>query len=369
MRTLAAWETAGTWPFLSVIVINFKRPAETLQCLASLAANGYPGRLEVLLVENGSGDDSPQRLASALAGFGLEGQLLVNAENGGFTGGVHTGWQAARGELVCLLNNDTELAAGALATLVNGLRGRADLAAVWPFDLDFADKGRALTAADWPKGSGTLGVLGANIWLPLIAGPRACFVASGVCLMFPRNLVEQPFPLPYFAYYEDVFFCYSQRLKGLALERVPEAVIYHHGSLASQTSRQFSVRLGMHTEKNRLANVLTLYQPGTLLKLLPLFALDETKKLAIALLRLLRGDASYLRLNLAARWWLLSNLRFLHAQRRSAQAARVLDDAALMRQMSGRMTHEQGRVANLLNGLSLGYCRLIGLRTIESRKP
>src|SRR6266705_2745269 len=70
--------------------------------LASLFAQTWPA-LEVILVDNGSTDDS---VAQAERCFGDKLVVFRNAKNEGFARGNNAGFQAAKGEWVFLLNSD-----------------------------------------------------------------------------------------------------------------------------------------------------------------------------------------------------------------------------------------------------------------------
>jgi N-acetylglucosaminyl-diphospho-decaprenol L-rhamnosyltransferase len=109
----------GGTPRLVVIVVNFRTPDLTLDCLRALEPQiaDLPGA-RVLVVENGSGDDSAARLQAALdatPGWAAWVELLVCARNWGFAGGNNRGierYPAARYYL--LLNSDTLVHPGCL---------------------------------------------------------------------------------------------------------------------------------------------------------------------------------------------------------------------------------------------------------------
>jgi len=326
--------------------------------------------VDVIVVENGSGDGSREKLTAAIAGLPISARLLAQDRNRGFAGGVLAVWPEATGDLVCLLNNDATLHPDCLTRLVDGLRGRTDLGAVWPFEAPPAWREKlqlpepAHVAA---MRNGTSSVIGTNIWLPLLADYRQCFTASGVCLLFPRAEVDIPFPAEYFAYYEDIYLGWRLRLRGLGAERVPEAVIYHVGSGTSREQPELRGVLAFHAEKNRLANLTIFYAAPTLVRILPLLALDEMKKLVVALVRLLtgRGGFDYLMTYARARLWLVRRIKWILGTRRRMQAERRVNDRDIVRLLSGRLSMQKGVGATILNRFSLGYCRAVGLRTVE----
>ena len=373
-RSLAEWETSKTrYPRLSVIVLNYRRPLDTIACFDSVAAASYPGTIELIVVENGSGDDSTAQLRAALRRLALESQLVENAENLGFAGGVISGWERASGDLICLLNNDAVLHAECLTRMVDHLRGRADLGALWPWDAprEWARTNRELTVDEIAAlRHGTHSVIGNNIWIPLLRTPTECFTASGVCLMLVPEPATPPFLAEHFAYYEDVFLGWRLRLQALGSERVPTATIYHEGSLTGKTNPTLRPQLAFHAEKNRLLNMLLLYSANSIFRLLPLVILDEVKKVAVFALDVLRGRfgkaGEYARTNLRARWWILRNLFWLSNQRKQIQSRRRARDEQIFPLMSARLTMDHTTSGRWLNRVSLAYCRAIGIRTVET---
>ncbi|MSR46793.1 MAG: glycosyltransferase [Planctomycetes bacterium] len=110
----------------SVVIPVCNAADYTAQCLGELRLRGE-GVLEVIVVDNGSTDATAELLARQ-----PELRVIRNAENKGFAGAVNQGIAAARGELVCVLNNDTLLADGWLAPQVRLLDTDASIAMVGP---------------------------------------------------------------------------------------------------------------------------------------------------------------------------------------------------------------------------------------------
>lgn len=104
-------------PRVCALVLNWNGADEAIRCLESLCEQTYPD-LELLIVDNGSTDDSVSRLSAAFPHV----SLLQNAENLGFAGGVNVGLRHAmtRGfDYVLPLNNDLVLAPDCVQELVN----------------------------------------------------------------------------------------------------------------------------------------------------------------------------------------------------------------------------------------------------------
>ncbi len=109
---------------LAIVIINFKTPAYTEDCLRTLApemAAWGPGA-RVLLIDNASGDDSLPRLRAAIAANRWQDwvELLPSEKNLGFAGGNNYVMRRVLAEAdappwVLLLNSDTLVHPGCLA--------------------------------------------------------------------------------------------------------------------------------------------------------------------------------------------------------------------------------------------------------------
>ena len=92
-------------PTVACVVVNWNGWQDTVACLASLAQQDYPA-LRVLLVDNGSTNDSVVRIREAFPDLAI----LETRQNLGFSCGSNAGMRQAFAEgadYIWLLNNDT----------------------------------------------------------------------------------------------------------------------------------------------------------------------------------------------------------------------------------------------------------------------
>lgn len=101
----------------SIVIVTYGQWALTEQCLRSLQA-ALGDRLgrewEIVIVDNNSPDETPQRLRD----WSDRARVELLPENRNFAGGCNHGAELASGETLIFLNNDTEVPAGALEALV-----------------------------------------------------------------------------------------------------------------------------------------------------------------------------------------------------------------------------------------------------------
>ncbi len=89
---------------LSIIIVNYKTQKLTLQTLDSvLKAKEPKGKLEVILVDNHSEDDTPQVVRQLYKKV----IIIESKKNLGFAGGNNLGLRKAKGRYQLLLNSDT----------------------------------------------------------------------------------------------------------------------------------------------------------------------------------------------------------------------------------------------------------------------
>jgi len=95
-------------PLISVVVCTLNRAAILRVALTSLAAQTLdPAKFEVIVVDNGSTDETPDVVAACPANF-----RYVRELNPGLSNARNRGWQEAKGEFVAYTDDDCRLPPG-----------------------------------------------------------------------------------------------------------------------------------------------------------------------------------------------------------------------------------------------------------------
>jgi O-antigen biosynthesis protein len=212
-------------PVVSVIVPSYGRTALTRRCLGAIAACPPEAAMEVIVVDDASGDPGLGRLRRIV---GL--RLLSTPRNLGFIGACNHAAGFARGEFLLFLNNDTAVRPGWLDALLGLLRARPDAGAAGS-KLLFPD-GRLQEAGGviWRDATGANYGRGGNPALPVFNYVREVDYCSGASLMVRRALFDD---LGGFdghfapAYYEDADLAFRLRARGHATLYQPRSEVVH----------------------------------------------------------------------------------------------------------------------------------------------
>ena len=111
---------------VSVVVPTYRAPDLVLEAVGSLLP--VPPEGEVIVVDDGSGDDTAQLVRERFPSV----RVIVLDQNRGFGGAVNAGFLAARGEYLATLNNDARAHWPAFSELARFLDDHPQAAAVAP---------------------------------------------------------------------------------------------------------------------------------------------------------------------------------------------------------------------------------------------
>lgn len=202
-------------------------------CLAALfeqstfgQADGAGFALDVIVVDNGSVDDSPKVVEREFP----QARLLSAGRNLGFAGGCNLGLNATAGEIAVLLNQDTVVQPGWLAGLVDALADSGvGVAGSLALGSDGAVVQHAGGVVDWPLGVARhlgQGETDSSRWR---RDADVAFV-TGASFGLRRELLDRIGPLDagfWPGYYEDVDYCWRARDAGYSVRFVAGSVLRH----------------------------------------------------------------------------------------------------------------------------------------------
>ncbi len=220
-------------PLVSVIIPIYGKVDYTLRCMASIAANPPLAAFEVIVVDDCSPDDSWNVLSEV-----KNIHLFQNEQNQGFIRSCNIGAQAAKGQYLHFLNNDTEVTPGWLDELLRTFS-------------EFPGTGLAGSKLIYPDGR--LQEAGGIIWqngsawnfgrfqdpnFPVYNYAREVDYCSGASIMVPKSLFDElgGFDEHYLpAYCEDSDIALKIRDSGYRVIYQPLSTVIHHEGITSGT--------------------------------------------------------------------------------------------------------------------------------------
>jgi GT2 family glycosyltransferase/glycosyltransferase involved in cell wall biosynthesis len=217
---------------VSVVLVNFRGAEDTLECIEGLFGLNWPKELlEIVVVENGSGDDS----LATLQAVADRVTIVESKENLGFTGGCNLGVARSTGEYVAFLNNDAkphqDWISEAIATFAQGIDIAAVASKVLDWDgvnVDYLD-----AAITW-YGMGYkphAGEKDRGIW----DEEKDVLFGTGAAMFIKADVFEElgGFDDNFFMFYDDVDLGWRLNLLGYRFRFQPKSLAYHkhHASM------------------------------------------------------------------------------------------------------------------------------------------
>jgi glycosyltransferase involved in cell wall biosynthesis len=266
----------------SVIVPCFNQRGFTQLCLQALFRFTRPGSWELIVIDNGSTDDTAAYLAGVQDATAVPATVITNPRNLGFPAAINQGLQVAVGEYLVLLNNDAVVTEGWLdhliapATTEDARRTTAE-------DAEGAERDREGGASRAELGIGLVGPMSNFASPPQLLedvpygdldamhdfarrwGERhrgqwlTAGKLSGFCLLIKRAVyqavggLDEQFGLGYF---DDDDLAVRARRAGFALAVARDVFVHHFGSrtfagsgidaerLLEENARRFAAKWG-----------------------------------------------------------------------------------------------------------------------------
>jgi len=237
-----------TYPLVSIITVNYNTDEATAELLLSLRHITYPN-VEVIVVDNASSKD-----AGYLAIDFPEITFIENIVNEGFAGGNNRGISIAKGEVILLLNNDTEVAPGFLEPMVELFDTDERIGIISPKIRYYHSPEIIQYAGGEPINQ--LTARGKFIGTHerdngQYDTPMQTNLAHGAAMAIKREVLDKIGVLPemYFLYYEELDFCEHALRAGYAIWYQPQSLILHKESMSVGKS---SIIKAYYQNRNRL---------------------------------------------------------------------------------------------------------------------
>lgn len=234
---------------LSIITVNYNGVADTIEMIASLKEHlSIP--YEIIVVDNASKVNEADIVKEKCSDV----VTIRSNLNLGFSGGNNLGIKVAKGKYIMLLNNDTYVNDGSIASLVEFLENNPNVAAVSP-KIKYAESPdyiqyagatpfSSVTLRNKTIGFGEIDQGQYNI-------SRKTSFLHGAAMVVRKEIIDKIGLMPeiFFLYYEEIDWCSSIQKCRYEMWYVPECTIYHKESRSVGTESKLKV---FYMTRNRL---------------------------------------------------------------------------------------------------------------------
>jgi len=238
-------------PVLSICIVNLNAAVYLSACLDSIPSAAAGLSYEVILVDNGSSDNSIEILRKYYPSV----QIIHNDRNLGYTLPMNQALRQGIGDYLIQLNPDTLCHPGALRNLYEFMQSNPNVGICSPKVLNrdgtLQRQCRRSAARPWDVISYFSGLwkLFPNDpfygrYLITYRGDDEIFeveAVSGSCMVIRREVIDQIGYLDevYFAYQEDTDFCFRAGKAGWKIFYYPRGVITHFGGEGGSTFQPY----------------------------------------------------------------------------------------------------------------------------------
>ncbi|MEW6560289.1 MAG: glycosyltransferase [Pseudomonadota bacterium] len=256
-------------PCISVCIANYNGADLLRGCIDSVYAQEGPFRIEILVHDDASTDDSLFLLRSDFPNV----RVIESAANVGFCVSNNRMVAAANGDYLLLLNNDAVLRPGSLNALLGGAQWLKHPAILGLPQYTLHDGSLMDRGYEFDLFMNPIPVFGTD------GGDVA--TATGACLWIPREIWNAVggFPPWFESVAEDIYLCQAARLLGYPT-RVLVAPGFDHwigknlgGGKVVDEKLKTTVRRRALSERNKTAVMLLCYPAWALVILLPVHIL------------------------------------------------------------------------------------------------
>lgn len=222
---------------VDVVVPVYNALEDVQKCLASLQRNTDGFNVRIIVVNDGSGQDTTQWLREFCNGKPIF-QVVENTENSGYTKTINTGLRLSTADYVVIQNSDTIVSPGWLMGLIRcmdssssiGIVGPLSNAANWQNVPQLHDKNGLFAINQLPKGytvedmARVVSESSAKIY------PRIPFV-NGFCMLVRRAVIksigfmdDENFPV---GYGEEQDYCIRALNSGYSVVVADDVYVFH----------------------------------------------------------------------------------------------------------------------------------------------
>jgi GT2 family glycosyltransferase len=278
---------------IAVVILNWNGRHYLQQFLPSVCKHSDFPDTEIIVVDNGSTDDSVNYLKQFFPGV----RCIEFEQNYGFARGYFKALEQIESSYYVLLNSDVEVTADWLIPLYNTMEAHPDIGACMPKMLAFNQQ-------EFFEYAGASGGFIDRFGYPFCRGRilnvlekdsghyddfRGIFWASGACMFVRASSYKKAGGLDgeFFAHMEEIDLCWRMQRVGYSIAVVPASQVYHvgGGTLPNNTPRKLYL--------NYRNNLFLLFKNLPVFQLVPVVFIRMVLDGMSAMVYLLNGSGGF----------------------------------------------------------------------------
>lgn len=232
-------------PKISIIILNWNRWQDTIECVESVLRIPYPN-YEIVIVDNGSTDESVPILSNKFPNL----KLIKLKQNIFYAGGNNVGIRYALdsgARYIMLLNNDTVVHPDFLNPLVEAMEDDSLLCAVGG-TIYYYDEEKKIQniGGSFDYISGKVHWYGEGcVDVGQFSEKREVNFICGAAIMLRSDALKEIGGLDesFVLYAEELDWCLRARKKGYKLMYIPNSKVFHKGAVSSKLIKPFMTYL------------------------------------------------------------------------------------------------------------------------------
>lgn len=231
---------------VTIIIPNYNGEKYLGICLDALYTNTET-KIEVIVVDNGSADDSLIYVEKAYP----QTRIIRLDKNYGFCKAVNEGIKASITEYILLLNNDTKIKKGFVENLLRRIKMNEKIFSVEAKMIQWGDRNLIDSAGTYYNALGWAFSRGKDQSVEKYQSCSKVFAVCAGAAIYRRKIFDEIglFDERHFAYLEDIDIGYRAKIQGYWNLYEPRAKVIHVGS-ASSGSRYNEFKVSLSAQNN-----------------------------------------------------------------------------------------------------------------------
>lgn len=322
--------------FISIVIANYNGANYLRACLTSLLKSSVTN-YEIIIIDNNSTDSSIE-IVNEFKKKDSRIKILRNKVNIGVPASRNIAISNCRGEIIILLDNDTEVKRNSIEQLIKPLIENDDVGAAQALLIDFENRhliqmagGHLIPQAIWLMGfyerseykkvKSKLGNI--NI------------IAISAALAVKKEVLDKIGgydPLLY-NYTDDLDFSWRIWIAGYRVILAHKAIVYHYTKSVAKRANIGTNKFDIYFQmaKNSYRSIFKNYETANVIRYLPVSLFVNLSRAILVLLR--RRDLSALLATIYSIWWSILNLPDTITSRADTQRVRKFSDKKILKEV------------------------------------